>query len=97
MKKVVWTPESVETYKSLVQYLSSEWGNTSAMKFLDEVERVIKLISINPTMYKRSARYRNIRIGYLTKQCALFYRVKSKEIELLLFWDNRQDSKKLKY
>jgi plasmid stabilization system protein ParE len=97
MKKVVWTPESVETYNSLVQYLSSEWGSASAMKFLDDIERVIKLISLNPTIFKRSSRYRNIRIGYLTKQCSLVYRVKLNEIELLLFWDNRQDSKKLRY
>ncbi len=97
MKKIVWTPVAVETYHSLVQYLALEWGDLSKTKFLNEVEWVVDLISQNPEMFKRSTRYKNIRIGYLSKQCSLIYRIKPDEIELLLFWDNRQDAKKMKY
>lgn len=97
MKKIVWTPVAVETYHSLVQYLALEWGDLSKTKFLNEVEWVVDLISQNPEMFKRSTRYKNIRIGYLSKQCSLIYRIKPDEIELLVFWDNRQDSKKLNY
>ncbi|NLU38035.1 MAG: type II toxin-antitoxin system RelE/ParE family toxin [Bacteroidales bacterium] len=97
MKKIVWTPVAVETYHSLVQYLALEWGDLFKTKFLNEVEWVVDLISQNPEMFKRSTRYKNIRIGYLSKQCSLIYRIKPDKIELLLFWDNRQDSKKMKY
>lgn len=97
MKKIVWTPVAVETYHSLVQYLALEWGDLFKTKFLNEVEWVVDLISQNPEMFKRSTRYKNIRIGYLSKQCSLIYRIKPDEIELLVFWDNRQDSKKLNY
>jgi plasmid stabilization system protein ParE len=97
MKEIVWTPESIETYNSLVQYLISDWGKVPAIEFMNEVERVILLISKNPSMFRRSSRYHSVRIGYLTEQNSLIYRVISKEIQLLLFWDNRQDSKKLKY
>jgi len=97
MKKIVWTPVAVETYHSLVQYLALEWGDLFKTKFLNEVEWVVDLISQNPEMFKRSTRYKNIRIGYLSKQCSLIYRIKPDEIELLLFWDNRQDAKKMKY
>ena len=97
MKKIVWTPVAVETYHSLVQYLALEWGDLFKTKFLNEVEWVVDLISQNPEMFKRSTRYKNIRIGYLSKQCSLIYRIKPDEIELLLFWDNRQDANKMKY
>lgn len=97
MKKIVWTPVAVETYHSLVQYLALEWGDLFKTKFLNEVEWVVDLISQNPEMFKRSTRYKNIRIGYLSKQCSLIYRIKPDEIELLLFWDNRQDAKKMNY
>jgi hypothetical protein len=97
MKRIVWTPEAVKTYHSLVQYLALEWGDLSKTKFLNEVELVVDLISRNPRMFKRSTRYENIRMGYLSKQCSLIYRIKPDEIELLLFWDNRQNAKKLKY
>jgi len=94
---VIWSSKALKSYDQVLAYLTSEWGNTSVQKFMDEVERVILLISKNPSMFRRSVRHENIRIGYLTKQNSLVYRLKAKEIELLLFWDNRQDSKKLKY
>jgi plasmid stabilization system protein ParE len=94
---VIWSSKALKSYDQVLAYLTSEWGKASVQKFMDEVEKVILLISQNPYMNKRSVRHKNIRIGYLTKQNSLVYRVKSKEIELLLFWDNRQDSKKLKY
>jgi hypothetical protein len=39
---------------------------------------------------------RNIHRCVVVKQVSLFYRIKSSHIELLLFWDNRQNPSKLK-
>jgi hypothetical protein len=95
--EIIWSTKAMKSFNLVVAYLTSEWGLSSVNRFIDEVERFILHISINPFLFKCSERNKNIRIGYLTKQCSLVYRVKSKEIELLLFWDNRQDSKKLNY
>ena len=50
-------------------------------------------------MFKASSKNKIIRKGFVNNLVSLFYRVKpqKKEIELLLFWNNRQNPKKLKY
>jgi plasmid stabilization system protein ParE len=95
--KVIWSLKSVRTYEQIVSFLLSEWGQTSANKFMDEVDKILVLISKNPKMFKRSLKLADVRIGYLTPHNSVIYRIKNNVIELILFWDNRQDSKKFKY
>lgn len=95
--KIVWSLKSIKTYDQIVSFLLSEWGQTSVDNFMDEVDSVLSLISKNPQMFSCSLKNSNVRIGYLTPHISIIYRVKSRIIELILFWDNRQDSKKLKY
>ncbi|MBN1925136.1 MAG: type II toxin-antitoxin system RelE/ParE family toxin [Prolixibacteraceae bacterium] len=95
--KVIWSLKSVNTYDQIVSFLLTEWGQTPANKFMDEVDKVLVLISKNPKMFRRSLKLRNVRIGYITQHNSLIYRIKNKTIELILFWDNRQNPGKLKY
>lgn len=50
-------------------------------------------------MFEASRMKKNVRKGFITKHNTLYYRIKprKKEIELLVFWDNRKDTKKLTY
>jgi len=41
----IWSSKALKSYDQVLAYLTSEWGNTSVQKFMDEVERVILLIS----------------------------------------------------
>ena len=97
--KIIWTSKALKTYFKVVDYLREEWNETVVRNFHNEVEQIISQIIENPEMFEVSKRYKNVRKGFVTKHNALFYRVKprKKEIELLIFWDNRQDDKKLKY
>lgn len=58
--------------------------------FIDRTEEVIKYINDNPALYVYSTEgdaYKCV----VVKQVSLFYRVKANSIELLVFWDNRQN------
>jgi hypothetical protein len=50
-------------------------------------------------MFEESRKKKNIRKGYITRHNALYYRVKpiKKELELLTFWDNRQNPENSRY
>jgi hypothetical protein len=50
-------------------------------------------------MFEESKKKKNVRKGLISKHNTLYYRVKprKKELQLLMFWDNRQDPKKLKF
>ena len=48
----------------------------------------------NPEIYKSASGIQDVRKGKVNEFISLFYRIKSNEIELLYFWDNRKDPKK---
>ena len=57
-------------------------------------EEVIKYINDNPSLYvysKKGDAYKCV----VVKQVSLFYSVKNNYIELLVFWDNRQNPARL--
>jgi hypothetical protein len=79
-------------------YLNKEWGENSVQDFISDVNDILMTISRNPKMFISARKKRDIRKGIITKHITLYYRIKQRknEIELLTFWDNRQDPKKLK-
>ncbi len=90
--QIVVTPESEETLTSVHHFIKENFGNRSAESFLNKADKIIQLISELPYMYKAAPFDEAVRIGLISKQTSLFYRVKEESIELLFFWDNRQDS-----
>jgi len=97
--KIIWTLRALKTYFKVSDYLQEAWGDTIVRNFALEVEKVIGEIQVHPKMFEASKRYENVRKGFVTEHNTLFYRIKprKKEIELLIFWDNRQDDKKRQY
>jgi plasmid stabilization system protein ParE len=97
--KISWTPTARLTYFKVLDYLSSAWTIKEIETFIDKTEHTIAQITDNPYMFKASRRMKNVRKGFITEHNSLYYRVKprKKEIELITFWDNRQDPLKLKY
>ena len=58
---------------------------------------MLEQIKQNPEMFEESRKKKNVRKGFVTKHNTLYYRVRprKKELQLLLFWDNRQDPEDL--
>ena len=96
---IIWTLKALESYFNVSDYLQEEWNSKVVREFAEEVEKVINGIQENPHMFEASKKQKNIRKGFVTKHNLLYYRIKPRkeEIELLLFWDTRQDLKKLKF
>jgi len=88
---VVYTPRSKDTLASVYKFILGRFGINSANKFLLKAEVTIRLIAGHPFMFKSSTIDENVRIGLITRQCSLFYRVTDSSVHLLFFWDNRQE------
>ena len=87
---VIWSPSAKVTYYQILEYLEDKWTNKELQAFIARSEEVINYICINPLLYpysKESDTHKCV----VVKQISLFYRVKSNYIEIILFWDNRQD------
>lgn len=97
--KVSWTPTARVTYFSVIAYLEEAWTKREIQNFVDETEKVISQIIADPHMFEESRKKTNVRKGFITKHKTLYYRVKpvKKEIEIITFWNNKQNPGKLKY
>lgn len=89
--RIYYTEPAKETLLLLYSSIESKFGTRSADKFLLKVEKTIELISEFPFMFKSSSIAEDVRIGLITKQSSVFYRVSEESINLLFFWDNRQE------
>lgn len=96
--KISWTPTARRTYLNVLDHLEKTLTEKEIQNFINEVDDLLDQIKQNPGMFEESKKKKNVRKGYITKHNALYYRVmpRKKELQLLLFWDNRQDPKKLK-
>ncbi len=88
---VFYTPRSTETLRSTYDFINEKFGVIIADKFIVKAESVIALIAENPFMYNAATIDSSVRKALVTKQTSLFYRVKDDSIDLLFFWDNRQE------
>lgn len=97
--KVRWTPTAKQSFFSILDYLEESWSIREVNSFIEEVNTLLDQISQQPKMFPESSKKKHIRIGFITKDNSLYYRYspRKKEIELLVFWDNRQDPEKLIY
>src|SRR5690606_26380772 len=94
--KAKWTPTTKLTYFKVIGYLEENWTKREMLNFVNDVERVLKQLSKDPYMFKPLRNQKNVRKGLITKHNAIYYRIrpKKKEIELITFWDNRQDPRR---
>ena len=88
---IFYTPRSEETLTSVYNFIYNKFGERSANKFVLKAEKTISLIATQPFMFKASTIDENVRIGFINKQCSIFYRITDTSVHLLFFWDNRQE------
>ena len=97
--KISWTPTARRTFFKVLEYLSKDWTIREIENFIDKTEQTIAQISANPYMFKSSKKKKSVRKGFITEYNSIYYRVKprKKEIELITFWDNRQNPLKIRH
>ncbi|MGE4287372.1 MAG: type II toxin-antitoxin system RelE/ParE family toxin [Salinivirgaceae bacterium] len=97
--KIKWTPRAVSDFNKILVYLYENWGIKELENFINQTDNVLHRIAQNPQMFIESKQKKDVRKGVVTRHNSLFYRInpQKKEIQLLTFWDNRKDPKKLNY
>ncbi len=97
--KISWTPTARRTYFKVLDYLAENWTKREVAHFISEVESLLNQITNNPEMFQASRKKKSVRKALITKHNTLYYRIKprKKELELITFWDNRQNPNKFTY
>jgi plasmid stabilization system protein ParE len=94
-----WLPRSLQNYRRVIEYLKKEWGQKTINGFIDKTEANLLLLQQGTMTGVRLQKDTSIHRILITKHNYLIYRIRPRksEIELLAFWDTRQDPKKANF
>ena len=94
---VIWTPSAELSYAKELEKISEKWTITEVINFMDLVDTSIEKLESGIIQGKISTKV-NMRSFVISKQTTLYFDVFKdlKTIELLLFWNNKDNPKKLK-
>ncbi|MFM7856998.1 MAG: type II toxin-antitoxin system RelE/ParE family toxin [Flammeovirgaceae bacterium] len=67
VKKVIWSPRAKDRYKQIIDFLLIEWGETAAVKFIEQVDQKLYLLVRFPNLGIASVAKPNLRSLLLTK------------------------------
>ncbi len=92
--KTIWSPEAIDDFELIVDYLIQDWSERSAEKFSDLVFEKIKLIKKQSEIFESSF-HKHVRKALITNHITLFYKIRDTELLLLRFWSNAQNPENL--
>lgn len=96
MEKIIWSEHAKLDYWENIDYLLEQWSKKEAMEFIEKVNSILEVISSKPKAFQK-ANFKGVHGVTITPQIKLFYKVsKNDTIELIRFWNNYQNPKKLK-
>jgi plasmid stabilization system protein ParE len=89
-KQIIWSNQAEsELYEILQFYIDRNKSNRYSEKILKSVEQLVTLLSKNPYMGKLSNN--GVTRVIVKSDFLIFYEVHLSTIEIISFWDNRQD------
>lgn len=93
-KKIIWSDlAKVQFRESLEFYRERNKSITYSLKLIDETEDVLKTLSKSEFIGRLTSNKKTRVIPM--KAYLIFYEIKNDTIEIVSFWDNRQDPNQL--
>ncbi len=93
--RIAWTSHALNELKETFNYLETNWTKKEIKKLSHEIERTLELISINPELFPKTRKKKNLRRVVVTKHNTLYYRKNKMTIEILSFFSNKKNPNKL--
>ncbi len=99
VSEIIWSGRSIDTYNAIIDYLLKEWTDKEIYNFATRVSDKLKILKLQPRIGMVVNKRQNIYRTLVHKRVTLVYHYKplKKEIELVTFWQNSQNPKRLKY
>ncbi len=93
-KKIIWSDIAKSEFRDILEfYIERNKSATYSLKLLDETEDLLRTLSKSEFIGRLTSNKRTRVIPM--KVYLIFYEIKEDTIEIVSFWDNRQDNKKI--
>jgi plasmid stabilization system protein ParE len=89
-KKIIWTPEAEKTFSQVIDYLEANWTKKEIKNFVIQTNTIAQLLSEFPHLGRYSFE-KDSREVLITKHNILIYKEYGDRIDLIVFFDTRQD------
>ena len=89
---VIWSARANQEFTKQTQWLERNRGNKAVLKYFEEVETAIKRISAPDfVLYRAVAHNPGLHAYPLNRFTELYYRLRNRQVEVVSFFDTRQD------
>ncbi|MGF7081853.1 type II toxin-antitoxin system RelE/ParE family toxin [Mucilaginibacter sp. UYCu711] len=88
---VIYSPVAIETFDEITKQINNRWGDRYVDEFTQRTIKVIETIRSSPFIFQVIESNVNVRKGVIHKNCSVFYEIRDTTIDILFFWDNRQN------
>lgn len=90
MLDVIWSVKAETSFKLIIDQIEIAWSFQTASKFIIRTDKLLQTLKQNPLLFAETNIF-GVRKAIITKQTSILYKVSKTHIEILFFWDNRQD------
>lgn len=99
MYEIKWTSYAFKRYMHIIQYwIKHNQSSEYSLKIIEEVERMETLLKHNPYVGSVITQTKeNIRRVIILKNFSIFYKIKNDIVQIIFFFDNRDNPKKLTF
>ena len=95
--KVVWTDHALDELRQTISYIEQNFSAREIQRLANKIESTLALIATQPAMFPESPSRKGVRRAVILRFNSLYYRINNRQIEILSFFSNRQNLKKLKF
>lgn len=95
--KIFWSEAALSDLQNIIDYLSENWTSKEIQNFAKRLEKRVELIVLNPKLFAKTSKRKNIRRSVLTKHTVIYYESNEASVTILALFNSRQNPKKLKF
>jgi plasmid stabilization system protein ParE len=95
-RAIIFSKNAEKSLIELFEHLEIKWSKKVKNKFISNLDKIIYLIQIEPEIFPKSELNTNYRKCVLSKQTTIYYKFNTKRVEIITFFDTRQDPNKIK-
>jgi plasmid stabilization system protein ParE len=93
--RIQWSDRAIFDLQNIIDYLLYKWTKKEVRNFVRKLDKRLELISINPRIFPKTNKRKNVRRSVLTKHTVIYYETSTETIKIVTLFDPRQDPKKL--
>ena len=95
--KMMWSHRALAELQSIIDYLNENWTKKEIQDFIRKLDKRLNIISINPNLFPRTIKRKNVRKSVLTKHVVIYYKTEGNFVTIVTLFDSRQNPEKLNF